>query len=174
MKKICQLVGGIVVAAFLFASPAQAQVCGTPTSTSLIAGQHYYAGTVWISNDANNIYVQYATDTPWVMSDAHVAVATTLAGIPQTKAGNPIPGRFAYSATFDPEVTSYTFVIPSAGIFAANHTVYVAAHAMVQAPKSDGGSQTGWGSGSDFPGSNWATYMTYQVQSCGGGGGGVD
>jgi len=171
MKKICALVGGIFLAGLLIVSPAQAQVCGTPMSTSLIAGQHYYAGTVWISNDASNIYVQYTTDTPWKMSEAHVAVASTLAGIPQTKAGNPIPGRFAYSATFDPEVAGYTFVIPSAGVFAANQTVYVAAHAIVQAPKSDGGSQTGWGFGPDFAGANWATYMTYQVQSCGGGGG---
>ena len=102
------------------------------------------------------------------MSDAHVAVATTLAGIPQTKAGNPIPGRFPYSATFDPEVTSYTFVIP-AGTFAASQTLFIAAHAMVLAPSGSGGSQTGWGFGPDFPGANWATYIAYQMQSCGGG-----
>ena len=171
MKKTCQLVGGLILAALLFAAPAHAQVCGTPLNTTLVAGQHYYAGTVWISNDSSNIYVQYTTDTPWTMSEAHATVAATVAGIPQSKSGNPIPGRFSYSATFDPEVSNYTFVIPSNGMFVANQTVYVAAHAIVQAPKAEGGSQTGWGYGPDFAGANWATYMEYQMQRCGGGGG---
>ena len=169
-KKPCQLFGGMILAGLLFASPAHAQVCGTPVETQLVAGQYYYAGTVRIFNDSSNIYVQYTTDTPWTISEAHAAVAATLQGLPQTKGGNPIPGRFAYSATFDPEVTSYTFVVPASGVFATNQTVYVAAHAVVQAPRSEGGSQTAWGYGPDFSGANWATYMTYKVQSCGGGG----
>ncbi|HEU4691649.1 MAG TPA: hypothetical protein VFS23_24970 [Vicinamibacterales bacterium] len=174
MKKTCQLFGGMILAGLLFASPVHAQVCGTPMETPLVAGQHYYAGTVRVFNDNSNIYVQYMTDSPWILSEAHAAVAATLQGLPQTKNGNPMPGRFAYSATFDPEVTNYTFVVPSSGVFAANQAVYVAAHAVVQAPRSEGGSQTGWGYGQDFPGANWATYMTYNVQSCGGGGGGID
>ena len=151
-----------------FASPARAQVCGTPRSTTLYAGQTMVAGTINIYNDASNVYVQYSLQTPWVMSDAHVAIATSLAGIPQTKTGNPIPGRFPYSATFDPEVTTYTFGIP-AGSFLSGQSIVVAAHAVVHAPKSLGGSQTGWGFGPDFPGSNWATYLGYTVQACGGG-----
>jgi len=170
MSDMRQFVFGVLVAGSLLASatPAQAQPCGVEARTTLVAGQHFAAGTVSVSNDAAYIYVQYTTDSPWVMSDAHVAVAGTVEGIPQTKAGNPIPGRFPYSATFDPEVTSYAFVIP-AGTFEAGQTLFVAAHAMVHAPKSVGGSQTGWGFGEDFPGANWATYMAYQMQSCGGG-----
>jgi len=150
------------------ASPAQAQVCGTPTNTTLLAGQTIAAGTVTVYNDAYNIYVQYSLNSPWVMSDAHVAVATTLAGIPQTKTGNPIPGLFPYSAVFDPEVTTYTFVVPMTGTF-LGQTLFIAAHAIVHAPKSYGGSQTGWGNGPEFSGANWATYLNYRVQSCGGG-----
>ena len=170
MKKAFQLFCGTILIAFVCAVPAHAQVCGTPLNTSLVAGQHYYAGTIWISNDNSNIYVQYSTDAPWTISEAHASVAATVAGIPQSKAGNPIPGRFAYSATFDPEVSNYTFVVPR-GTFASNQTVYVAAHAIVQAPRAEGGSQTGWGYGPDFAGANWATYIAYQVQPCGGGGG---
>ncbi len=159
----------VISALAVSAGEARAQACGTTASTPLIAGQHYTAGTISISNDANFIYVQYATENPWVMSDAHVAVAKTLAEIPQTKSKNPIPGRFAYSATFDPEVTSHTFVVPLAGLYAEGQTVYIAAHALVQAPRADGGSQTGWGFGPGFAGSNWATYLAYTIQSCGGG-----
>jgi len=146
--------------------PAQAQ-CGAALTTVLYAGQTLDAGTVTVSNDAANIYVRYQTNDPWVMSDAHLALATSLDGIPQTHSGNPKPGHFAYSAIFDPEVTDYTFVIPR-GSFLPGQVLYIAAHAIVQAPKNAGGTQTGWGFGPGFPGANWATYISYSVQPCGG------
>ncbi|MEA2692603.1 MAG: hypothetical protein QOJ16_1990 [Acidobacteriota bacterium] len=149
-----------------WAVPAQA-VCGSPVVTPLYAGQTLNAGTVTVSNDASYIYVRYTTNDPWEISDAHLAVASSLAGIPQTKKGNPIPGHFAYSAIFNPEVTDYTFTIPI-GSFFPGQTLYVAAHAVVQAPSGSGGTQTGWGFGPGFPGANWATYIQYTVQSCGG------
>jgi hypothetical protein len=172
MINIRQIALGGALAGCVLGIPtlASAQACGTPTQTILVAGQNFDAGSITISNDSSNLYVRYDSIAPWVISDAHVAVASTLAGIPQTKNGNPIPGRFAYSATFDPEVMTYTVAVPMAGAYSVNQTVYVAAHAQVQAPKANGGAQTGWGFGPDFPGNNWATYMTYRIQSCGGGG----
>ncbi|MGE3511246.1 MAG: hypothetical protein AB7N65_20425 [Vicinamibacterales bacterium] len=158
----------VVVGCAASAGPARAAVCGTPLSYGLIAGQHFTAGTISVYNDATNIYVKYDAVAPWLVSDAHVAVANALAGIPQTKTGNPIPGRFAYSATFDPEVTTYTFAIPYVGLFAPHDSLFVAAHAVVQAPREQGGSQTAWGEGPGFPGNNWAMYLSYTLQSCGG------
>lgn len=164
-------VAGLAVAlAIGGASSARAQsVCGSPMQTTLVAGQNYAAGLITISNDNTNIYVKYETSAPWLMSEAHVAVATTLAGIPQTRGGNPIPGRFSYSATFDPEVSSFVFTIPLSSLGTPISSLFVAAHAIVQAPKDMGGAQTGWGQGTGFPGSNWAMYVNYTVQSCGGG-----
>jgi hypothetical protein len=135
--------------------PAQAQ-CGLRRVTPLYAGQTMNAGTVTVTNDAVNLYVQYTTVAPWVLSEAHLAVASSLDGIPQTHRGNPIPGHFAYSAIFDPEVTDYIFVVPLGTL---SGTVVIAAHAIVQAPAGSGGTQTGWGFGPDFPGANWATYI---------------
>ncbi len=151
----------------LAAAPAQAQACGTPLVTPLYAGQTLDAGNVTVSNDAINIYVEYSTNDPWVISEAHLAIADSLAGIPQTKKGNPIPGHFSNSAIFDPEVTDYTFTVPR-GNFFVGETLYIGAHAIVQAPASSGGTQTGWGFGPGFPGANWATYLQYTVQPCGG------
>ena len=167
-----QLSAGILALAglLLVSAPARADVCGVPQAAPLVAGQHYTAGTITIANDENNLYVQYQTDSPWMMSEAHAMAATTLAGIPQSKSGNPIPGRFSYSATFDPQVSAYTFAIPLSSLTALGNTVYVAAHAVVQAPREAGGSQTAWGYGPDFPGNNWATYIMYSLQPCGGGG----
>jgi hypothetical protein len=159
----------LLLSAILFAlqaAPAQAQ-CGTAQVTPLYAGQTIYSGTVTVSNDALNFYVRYTTTSPWVISEAHLAIADSLAGIPQTKKGNPIPGHFSNSAIFDPEVTDYTFTVPR-GATSVGQTVYIAAHAVVQAPSSQGGTQTGWGFGPGFPGANWATYFQYTVQSCGG------
>src|SRR5207244_912969 len=110
-----------------WAVPAQA-LCGTSLTTTLFAGQTLDAGTVTVSNDALNISVTYTTNDPWVLSDAHLAIASSLDGIPQTHTGNPKPGHFAYSVIFDPEVTTYTFTIPL-GSFAPGTTLYIAAHA---------------------------------------------
>jgi hypothetical protein len=166
MAKLVKLALSSLFLALLvtWAAPAQA-ICGTAATTPLYAGQTLNAGTIMVSNDALNIYVEYTTVDPWVMSDAHLSIADSLAGIPQTKKGNPIPGHFAYSAIFDPEVTDYTFTIPR-GSFLPNQTVYIAAHAIVQAPAGSGGTQTGWGFGPGFPGANWATYIEYTVRSC--------
>lgn len=172
---VCQFAMGLAVAGacVVSAASAHADVCGTPTVTTLVAGQHFPAGTVSISNDASYIYVTYHTESPWTISEAHAAVAAIggptdpSAGIPQTKSGNPTPGRFSNSATFDPEVMTHTFVIP----FKAGQTLFVvAAHAVVQAPRDQGGAQTAWASGTNFPGNNWAMYVSYAVQSCDGGG----
>jgi hypothetical protein len=146
--------------------PAHAQqVCGT-TVTTLLAGQTIPAGTVTVYNDATFIYVHYSLYSPWLLSETHVSVAPSVPEIPQTKTGNPIPGRFSYNATHDPELTHYLVAIPL-GSFLPGQTVIVAAHAALNAPKEAGGSQTGWGSGPDFPGKNWATYIRYTVVGCG-------
>ncbi|MEM2386334.1 MAG: hypothetical protein QXO67_05050, partial [Candidatus Bathyarchaeia archaeon] len=61
----------------------------------------------------------------------HLAVATSLAEIPQTKTGNPIPGKFQYSSYHDPSdfVTEYTYQIPLT--WDTSKTLYIAAHAKV-------------------------------------------
>lgn len=170
-RQVRQCVLGLAVALGVgFAVPADAQSC-TPVSTPLVAGQHFQAGTISITNDASYLYVSYNTNSPWTISEAHAAVASTLEGLPQTRAGNPMPGRFAYSATFDADVTNHVFTI-ALGSIVPGQTIFVAAHAVVNAPREEGGSQTGWGFGPNFPGRNWATYVNYTVQDCSGGGGG--
>ncbi len=144
-----------------WAAPAQAQICGTSKTVTLFAGQTTNAGSVTVSNDANFIYVEYTTTSPWQIIEAHLAVAGTLAGIPQTHKGNPIPGRFPYTATFDPEVSDYVFAIP-VGSFTSGQNLFIAAHAVVIGD----GRETAWGNGAGFPGANWGMYFNYTVQAC--------
>jgi hypothetical protein len=147
------------------AAPAAAQ-CGSSTTATLFGGQTIDTGTVTISNDSSSLTVTYTTNDPWVISAVHLAVADSLDGIPQNRNHNPLPGHFPINTTYDPPVTTVSFVIPLDG-FTTGETLFIGAQAEVQAPGSQDGSQTAWGFGPRFGGHNWATYINYTVQPCG-------
>jgi hypothetical protein len=95
----------------------------------LIAGQHFLAGTVTVSNDEDTMYVTYDMNPDWPLHEAHVYV-----GSEQPSKG--APGKFPYKAEFDPAVFSYTFEIPL-GDLEGKSLVYIAAHAAT-------GNETAW------------------------------
>lgn len=101
-----------------------------PTVTDLIAGQHTVVGTVTTWNDATFLYVKYSTTGGWVLTETHLAVATSFEDIPHTKKGNPIIGHFPYREMHNPAVTEYTYVIDLDG-WSAGTELYIAAHAVV-------------------------------------------
>ncbi|MFX1562173.1 MAG: hypothetical protein ACFFDP_02570 [Promethearchaeota archaeon] len=100
------------------------------TVTDLIAGQHIDVGSVTVWNDGTFLYVKYSTADCWVLTETHLAVATSLEGIPQTSNDNPILGKFSYRTMHDPLVTEYTYVIDLDG-WDAGTELYIAAHAVV-------------------------------------------
>lgn len=191
MRKIdTRIACGIVAMALLFAagctgmqpasplsstseiSPMVASIadpCGTPLTVRLLAGQTIDAGSVTIANDGENLCVRYETHGGWFLSATHLHIASSLSGIPMTKGGNPIPGQFAYSRSYDPPVTDdeYCFTLAELG-YTAGDTIFVAAHAVVKQIVNDSiiSQQTGWGEGPGFPGKNWATYFMYTIQEC--------
>ncbi|MHA2103877.1 MAG: vWA domain-containing protein [Candidatus Hodarchaeales archaeon] len=150
----------------------QATINVHPFVTDLIAGggnpkSAIDAGDVIIWNDQDNLYVTYNTTDGWYMTETHLQVADSLDGIPQTKKGNPIPGKFEYKDYFDPGIQTYTYSIPWTWDPGTN--LYIAAHAVVE--KIIGydnygdpifQKETGWGNGEDFDGKNWATYIVYE------------
>lgn len=160
------------------ALPASAAVCGTSTVTTLFAGQTIDAGTVTVSNDGTNLYVAYSTKNGWLLTETHLAIATSLAGIPQTKNGNPKVGNFAYQRSYHPAVGSDVYVLPLDQLAVSLHLdrftcgssqLYIAAHAVVVQLGSGGdvsSRETGWGYGAGFPGANWSTYFTHTIQCC--------
>jgi len=67
----------------------------------LYAGQDMLVGNVLVWDNGIELCVKYqlsedALTKGWLLTETHLAVATSLAGIPQTKKGNPIPGKFPY------------------------------------------------------------------------------
>ena len=127
-------------------------------------------GNVCVCSWDDTLRVKYdTTGTGWCLTETHLHVATSLEGIPQTKKGNPIPGKFTYKDEYDPCVTEYTNDI---GLGGYTGTVYIAFHAVVC--KEICGKcvcETAWAgidtdcdnlaTDYDFPGKNWATYLIY-------------
>lgn len=132
---------------------------GSQTET-LFAGQTHYAGTVSIAVVDSSLCVTYQTDGPWLLTETHLAIADSLAGIPQTRSGNPRPGQFPWSATHNPPVPQFTYCVNYP--YVIGQPLFVATHAVVRTSGGGaGGSETAWAGDLDFPGANWATYFTF-------------
>lgn len=128
----------LVIAALLLPVGAFAHTEGDPFKTDLIAdGGTWYegegrmgtdAGDVLVWNDTGYLYVKYLTTEDWCLTETHLHVADSLAGIPQ-KNGNPPPGKFDYAMEHDC-VTEYTYPIDLNG-WTPGTGLYIAAHAVV-------------------------------------------
>jgi hypothetical protein len=104
-------------------------VCGSEFIVDLIAAQHTIVGNVTVSQDGNNLIVEYnINEDGYLISETHLSVKQNLKDIPQTKDGSPKIGLFEYSNYHDPGVESFTYTINVAG----SGPVYIAAHAVVQ------------------------------------------
>lgn len=99
-----------------------------PFSTDLLADQDIPVGEVLVWNDGDYLYVKYVTTDGWKLTKTHLHVADSLEGIPQTKNGNPKPGKFEYKDIHDME-TEVLYTIPLG--WAMGTPLYIAAHALV-------------------------------------------
>ena len=153
----------IVLAIGLAPVAGQAQgSCGQITETTLMAGQSIPVGSVVVENDAQYLYVTYQTDGNWLITETHLDVATRPEDLKQTSKGNAVPGRFAYKSEHDPGVANVIHTIDLSA-WPAGTPLFLAAHSVVV---STAGSETAWAEGLDFPGNNWAMYISYDIQSC--------
>lgn len=140
--------------------------CGDPVVSNLIAGQNMTSGSITVQNDADSVYVTFATTNGWVLGKTHLYVGD-LAGVPTTQSGNPQIGNFPYQHTFSPYVTSDTYAIAIADL---PPCFIVAAHAETHLLDANGNviqTETSWGQGTQFNSSgSWAMYSEYCVQEC--------
>jgi hypothetical protein len=109
------------------------------TSYPLFAGQTWQVGVILVTNTAGKICVEYklfdsVLAAGWRLTETHLAIATSANGIPQTKTGNPIPGQFPYSRSYDPGVSSDKYCIDWSCAPGAN--IIIAAHAVVNKPST--------------------------------------
>lgn len=120
MKSITALAAAAAAAAFAFAGSASA-VTVPLGSQPIMAGQNTVAGTVEVTKDATNVYVNFTLDG-WCMTTSQVAVAWDGMSLPTTKKGNPQPGQFPFKSYYGDCVQTATTTVPISQI-ADNPTV---------------------------------------------------
>ena len=165
MKNIEKFFGAGIVFILLLSGMGGVSACRL--DTELIAGQDTTVGNVRVLHAHsvdNYMTITYETTGGWMLTETHVAVATSFDDIPQTKSGNPKIGKFQYSDPHPP-VTTYTYTInldeyitPTGGLYLG--TLYIAAHAVVEHP--DYGEETAWADTYGIPfndGGSWALYF---------------
>lgn len=191
-KKVFQLLAMAVALVFIGAAGAMAQdeeSC-EPEVWNLYAGQDNIVGTVTVSNDSDNLYIQYKIDTDEfegaTFGVLHAWVGFDLKDLPSTsnpQGTTPVPGQFPYQSGKAPfpsseGETEYTFTIPFSSI---NITIpevncedlrklFVVTHAEVNGVVYEEGQQaqneTAFGGcisvNVDQPG-RWWWYCEYQI-----------
>jgi hypothetical protein len=141
---------------------------------TLYAGQSINTGAVSVLVNGDNLYVVYETTDGWELMEAHLWIGSDLAGMPQTRKGNPKVGNFPYHSGDISGQTSYTFSISLADIgFVQNsdgscevQTFFAAAHAVLRKGNGDSTYQTetGWANGERIvEKGNWATYFSFDL-----------
>jgi len=129
----------------------------------LWAGQTINAGTLIVSNDANNLYVTY--NTTGVFGTLHLWVGTDMTLLPKNSQGTPINGQFPHVVDAS-GYNSYTFTIPLSSISfftQLGDIIYVVAHAEVTI---NGKNETAYGGNITGTGTNrWYYYAAYQTKS---------
>lgn len=130
-----------------------------PVGIALLAGQHQVAGSVHVTNDSENLYIEFVPDDAWCIVETHVHVAHTLDGFPLVgRWRTPAPGQFDFKTDHSCE-PPYEYTI-ALGDFDVQQDLIIAAHAKL----SDGAvTETAWADGTRFAAQgNWATYFTYR------------
>ncbi|HIH87021.1 MAG TPA: hypothetical protein HA304_03865 [Methanosarcinales archaeon] len=159
-----------------------AALAGEPgeQTVDLIAGgggdEGLDVGNVTVWNNSENIFVKFTTTGDWLFNETHLHIAaqgdveTPAEEIPQTKKGNPKPGKFDYSTEHESCITEYTYEI-SLDDIPDSDILVIAAHAAVELEVEELGEiiifeESAWGNGTEFAEDrNWAMYFTYMIPS---------
>ncbi|TYA60200.1 hypothetical protein [Formosa maritima] len=131
------------------------------TSTRLMAGQNYDAGTVTVDTDGVDLIIRYTTNSDWSINATHLSIGNCgEQTIPTTGAGNPKIGHFEHGTTHATGVNIVEYYINKDAL---NDLYCFAAHAVVTGPN---GEETAWAEGFDFGGNSWAMYVEARQSDC--------
>jgi hypothetical protein len=134
-------------------------------ATDLIAGKNSDVGDVYVCEDWPTMTVTYdVSGTSWCLTETKLHVAASADGIPQTKKGNPKPGRFDYRGNHSCDQTAnFEIDLPSIGVdLDVDPTVAIAAQAVVE--DRSGRQEGAWGGGQRFVERGpSATFFSYTI-----------
>jgi hypothetical protein len=122
---------------FAYADGEDCESCGVPQISDLTAGggngnRAMDVGDIIVTNCEDKICVEYvlsdeALGEGWLITETHAQFGNAVKDIPQSKKGNPIPGKFADVQYFE-GTDSYKYCID---LEPGSDSVVVAAHAFV-------------------------------------------
>lgn len=143
-----------------------------PLVVPFVANGRLDIGEITVSNDENELCVDFATDEGWLMHRTQVAYGRTLGDLPLTRRGFLRIGDFPISETHEPPVASATHCFNWAEEgFAAGDTVLLAAHGFVVQTGPRGWWRrlaSAWGEGTRVHKRGWAMVFAYVIQDLGG------
>lgn len=112
---ISTAVTALLIAGAAGSVAAQEATCGS-TTFDLYAGQHLDVGSVTVSNDSDNLYVNYHLDYQGAsFGTLHAWAGGDVLDVPSNKQGTPVPGQFPYKPDAT-GLTDYTITIPFSAI----------------------------------------------------------
>lgn len=127
---------------------------------TLYAARDVPIGTVSVDRSGRDLTVTYATDgSEWLLTAAHLHVATDVDGIPTNRGGNPRIGHFARAR--EPDAATGAIEIEDIAVEDEAERVAIAAHAEVQRAERTEGAWAGSESITDR--GNWARYFEYEL-----------
>jgi hypothetical protein len=149
----------LAMAAVAVASVDGPTTRAAPPALQLLAGQTVDVGDIVAVYDSEHVRIDVTATPGWCLRDVHLALATSAAGFPQTKKGNPIPGKFPIKRVHQPCATTDTYLLPTTAVvgWTPGAKVLVGLHAEVW-NGATAQQESAWGDGWAFDGANWATY----------------
>ncbi|MBL7008937.1 MAG: hypothetical protein ISR76_08060 [Planctomycetes bacterium] len=146
------------------AAPLTAQNCD-PLRTDLIAGQHTTMGTVTVSNTPTELHVLVKAGRFWRIENVHIYAGP--GPLPTNGGGNVAPGQFPFKTSYNPAVRFHDELIPLSviGQQCGDDSV-VAVHCDVVELDAGGNvvrSETAWGFGTPFTGSQWGWSIDFDI-----------
>jgi hypothetical protein len=151
---------------------------GDALNVPLLTEDAMVVGNVNVANSETTLMVTITTSGGWTLENVRWAVGTELRHIPQTRNGEPIPGRFPIHRKPGADSTVETWRLPLIVEPDTVLTFAVNADVKIKAPKDgkdapDPAHQgddencvvaSSWGEGTPFPRMRGSMYFTYTVQ----------
>ena len=123
-------------------------------------GEENNAGTIIISNDETNLYVEFVTISSFDMETVHLWVGCDPSDVPHNKKGIPVPGQFPINQDpSDPNYHKVTIPLSSLTCLGSDFCckdLYVFAHV-------ESTTETLWGGNIPFTGPRWGWYAKYTL-----------
>lgn len=148
------------------ASAQVSEACGEPSVFTLWAGKTIDAGTITVSNDAENLYVVYQISGEWKLAETHLYIASE----PFVERLPPGQAPYKWESGEDPVTsTSFTFTVPLEDVDCGS-VLYLQAHAALIMYDENGEpiqEETGYGGDITEPDQGaWFGNITYVVVCC--------